>query len=455
MKTKPLSRREFLRMTGVALSAGVLAACAPQTTQSTAPAGAEGQEAASQAEEKVSQAEAPPQEQIAIRYGRHDPGMGTNATIDRFMEEHPHITIEMEQIADYLTKIPALAAAGTLPDVVRSWEAMLFEMVAAGQFIPLDSYIATAPDFNPEDFYQQVYDYPVVEGKRYGINDVIATHVTFYNVDLFDQNEVEYPDPESFTWDDFEEKARAISDPDNQIWGSETIPVGWHYYTLKQVWQNNGDFFSPDYKTCIIDQPEAIEAVQFWADLLLDGNVMPSPSQIAGIGGGEVAAELLGAGKIGMQRMGSWITGDLINNDIRFNVVHEPSKQRRATIAHGGLNAITTTSEHKDEAWLWINAVTGTQGIYDYATDGKFPAARRSTNEITPHTWEADVDFEVDWDIILESVEYAYMLPGPRNEGEALKVIGDALEKIYTGEVQAAEIFPEIKPTVDEILANV
>jgi hypothetical protein len=46
------------------------------------------------------------------------------------------------------------------------------------------------------------------------------------------------------------------------------------------------------------------------------------------------------------------------------------------------------------------------------------------------------------------------MLPGPCNEGEVLKVIGDSLEKIYSGEVQAADIFPEIKPRVNELLED-
>jgi ABC-type glycerol-3-phosphate transport system substrate-binding protein len=441
MKMQSVSRRSFLRLSGATLGVAALAACVAPAGQ--APAGADAAGGA-----------APALEPITIRYGRHDPGLGTNTTIDAFQQEHSNIMIAMEQIGEFPTKIPALAAAGTLPDVVRSWEAMVFEMARGGQFIDLQPFIDVQPDFNAEDFYEAVYNYPVLDGKRYGINDVIATHVTYYNVDLFDQKGVEYPDPANFTWGDFEEKARAISDPDNQIWGSETIPVGWHYFTLKQVWQNNGDFFTPDYRTAVIDQPAAIEAVQFWADLLLDGNVMPSPSQIIGIGGAGAAAELMGAGKIGMQRMGSWITTSLVDNKIKFNIVPEPKKERLATIAHGGLNAITFTSPHQQEAWLWINYNCSTQGIYNYAAQGRFPGARRSTNEIEPHTWVADVDFEVNWDVVLESTEYAYMLPGPCNEGEALKVIGDALEQIYAGKAKAADIFPEIKEAVNARLAE-
>lgn len=246
MKPKPLSRREFLIFGRTVVGASLLVACAPQAIQPAATT-SEGNAAA------------PAAEPITIRFGRHDPGGGTEVTIDTFQQEHPNITVEMEQIMEFPAKIPALAAAGTLPDVVRSWEAMLFEMARAGQFIDLQPFVDLEPDFHPEDFYEAHWNYPVVDGKRYAISDVVATHITYYNVDLFDAKGVEYPDPASFTWTDFEERARAISDPDNQIWGSETIPVGWRYYTLKQVWQNNGDFYNEDYTVSRIEEDAAIE----------------------------------------------------------------------------------------------------------------------------------------------------------------------------------------------------
>lgn len=443
MQGKRWSRREFLILGRTLAGAAMLAACAPQVAQP------------GQTTTEGTGAEAPAAEPITIRYARHDTAEGVLVTIDSFQEEHPNITVAMEQHIELNVKIPAMAAAGTLPDVVRSWEALLFEMVRGGQFIDLQPFIDVEPDFHPEDFYEAHWNYSIVDGKHYAVNDVVATHVTYYNVDLFDSKGVEYPDPESFTWADYEERARAISDPDNQIWGSETIPVGWHYYSIKQCWQNNGDFFSEDWTKSRLEDTATIEAIQYWADLLLDGNVMPSPTQIAGFGGAGVAAELFGAGKLGMQRMGSWITGDLMLKEIKFNIVPEPSKERQATIGHGGLNAITSTSPHTQEAWMWVNANSSTQGIYNYAYPAKFPGARRSVNEIEPHPWvAADLDYEVNWDIIPQSVEYSTMLPGECNEGEVMKLIGDALTKIYAGEAKAADIFPEIAPDVNSLLQS-
>ena len=436
---KTLSRRTFLKVGGTVAGAAALAACAPVA----APA-----DDGSMGEETMA-------ERVTIRYGRHDPAAGVATTLESFHEEYPNIEVSVEQIGEFHAKIPALAAAGTLPDVVRSWEAMALDMGRNNQFIDVQPYVDGEPGFEPDDFYENWWNYPVVEGNRYGVPDAAAPHVTFYNVDLFDAAGVEYPDKDSFTWTDFEEKARAISDPDNKIWGSETIPVGWHMYSVKQTWQNGGSFYSEDFLESRLDQEETIQAIQFWADMLLDGNVMPSPSQIIGIGGSGAAAELLAAGKIGMQRMGSWVTGSLVDAGFRFNVVAEPSQARRDTITHGAFNNIATTSEHKDLAWTWLNYNTSTQGIYNYASNANFPGTRRSSNAIEPFPWVAEVDFEVDWDVIPDALNYGHILPGPANEGEALKLIGDALEKVYSGDAKAADIFPEVSPKVTAVISDI
>ncbi len=427
------TRRRFLALAGVTSMTGLLAACAlPEAAPSdTAMA-----------------------EPVTLRYGRHDPAGGVQATLDSFHEANPNLTVEIEVIGEFHAKIPAMAAAGNLPDIVRSWEAMVLDLGRNNQFIDVQSYVDGQADFNADDFYENWWNYPVEDGKRYGISDAVATHMTFYNRDLFDTSGVAYPDPASFTWSDFEEKARAISDPDNKIWGSETIPVGWHMFSVKQVWQNSGTYYSDDYLSCTIGEPAAVEALQYWADLLLDGNVMPSPSQIVGIGGAGAAAELLTAGKIGMQRMGTWITGGLVDAGFQFNVAPEPMSTQQATIAHGAFNAIANTSDYKDLAWTWVNFNCSTQGIYNYCSNANFPGSRRSSNEIEPFPWVAEVDFEVDWHVIPESLEYGRILPGPANEGEALKLIGDALQKIYSGDAQAADILPGVADRVTAVIAD-
>ena len=63
-----------------------------------------------------------------------------------------------------------------------------------------------------------------------------------------------------------------------------------------------------------------------------------------------------------------------------------------------------------------------------------------------------DLPYEVDWDVVPQALEYGHVLPGPANEGEAVKIIGDALQQIYAGDAKASDLFPEIAPQVTAIL---
>ncbi len=455
MKTtlsQKFSRREFLRFAGAVTLAGVIASCAPAAAQqppTTAPAADDPTAAPAVDEPTLAQ---PAADMVTIIYGRHDAVDGDVENVNAFQELFPNIKIEQQQIGSFAERVPAMAAANNLPDVFRSWEAMSLELARAEKIVDLQSMVDADPDFKPDDFYENWWNWPVMNGKRYGVPDVIAPHVCFYNADLFDQKGVEYPKANSFTWADFDEKAQQITDADNHVFGSETLPVGWTYFHLKMVRQNGGDYFTPDFKKCIIDSPEAIEAIQYWADMLLSGKVMASPSQIVDVGGAGAVAELMQAGKIGLQRDGVWVMNNMIQGGFKWNMVPEPSKSCQDTITHGAFNTIPTTTKNKDAAWEWLNFHCSAQGIYNYGLVGKFPGARKSANEITPHPWIADVPFEVDWDVVPKSLVYGHVLPGPANEGECMKIIGDALQSIFGGTAKAQDLFPEIASKVTAVL---
>jgi len=455
MSSKKVSRRQFLKVAGTATLGGLLAACAPATPAPEKPTPTTA--AAATATPAPAPTATPVPEKITLRYGIHDLPEAREDMLRIFKEQYPNIEVNIEQVGEFSTKVPAMAAAGNLPDVTRMWEAMVLDMGRAGQVIDLNPYVDATPDFHPEDFIEVFWNYPVIAGKRYGIPDTSAPHICFYNKDLLDEAGIPYPSKEKFTWEEFVEKCRKLSKPEEKFWGSETIPLGWHYYNLKVIWQNGGDMFSPDYKECWLDRPEAYEAIQYWADVLLAGDVMPSPTQVAGFGGELVSGQLFQAGRVAFDRMGSWLTLSLKTAGVKFkwNVVAEPSKVQRGTILHTAFNAIATTSEHKDEAWKWVNCATSTEGVYTYLRYGQFPGVRRSANEIKPYAWVIEGLEGVDWDVVPQTGEYGRVLPGPAHEGEAMKLVGDALDAIYHGRQTAKEAFTEVAPKVTEIISAV
>lgn len=389
--------------------------------------------------------------QVSITYGIQAGGIsGPQATLNALEKQYPNIKASIQQIQNFPVQIATMTAAGTLPDVVRMWEAMTLDMARVGQIIPLDDDIKNQSNFNPSDFIKVFWDYPVVNGKRYGIADVFAPHFNFYNKDLFDKAKVAYPPTsEKWTWDAYVTAAQKISKPAARIWGSDTIPIGWQYWTLKLCWQNGGDWYTPDYQKCTIDQEQNIEAVQYWADLLLKKQIMPEPQQAQATANGQ-GVPLFESGNIALERWGIWIAADLLKDKFHWNFVPEPMKTQRATILHTAFNTIPKTAKHPDESWIVLNALVSTQGTYNFAHSAAFPSVRKSANLKKP--WILNNSLDVNWDLIPEAGTYGHVLPGPHNEQQALKLIGDALQAVYYGKQKASEAFKALAPQVTSVV---
>ena len=116
---------------------------------------------------------------------------------DQYMEEHPNVTIETEELDDesYKTKFKAYASGSSMPDLVNAWgqPSFLSEVIDAGLLAEL----------NPDDYA----DYNFIEGslagfskdgKLYGLARNTDVMGFYYNKALFEQVGAEVPT----TWDE-------------------------------------------------------------------------------------------------------------------------------------------------------------------------------------------------------------------------------------------------------------
>lgn len=442
-----MSRRGFLALAGTAVLAGVLDACAPaaSTPEPKKPGDASGQ-----VSEPTKAVVTPAAAAVTISYAFHDDPIPREDSRKLFTEKYPNIKVDLQQVTgDFPTKILTMAAGGTLPDVVRMWEALVIDMGKAGQVIDLNPYIQAESGFDPDDFLPVFWNFPVAGGKRFGVADAAATHFTFYNKELFDQAGVPYPDPKEFTWDKYVETARKTTMPSKDIFGSDPIAVSWVDWSWKLIWQNGGDIYNADYTKCLLDQPEAIEAIQYWADLQKEAKIMPPPDYVTKAA--DFGGDLFQARKVAMQRTGIWVAPALVTGGYKFDIVPEPYKKAPATIVHTAYNGISSKSKAQDAAWKWVNHWVSTDSMYIYSHFASFPGARKSCNARKP--WSIEGAGE-NWDMIPQSLEYAHPLPGPHNDGEAHKLIGDALDAIYSGKKTAQEAFTEVAPKVTEVITK-
>ncbi len=240
-------------------------------------------------------------------------------------------------------------AAGTAPDVMSIHGAFFIPMAANGSLLPLDDFVKQDTAFNFADFYPSLTQQCRYQGKLYSMPRYTSVYALFYNKDEFDAAGVKYPDA-FWTWDDYLAAARKLTvnstDPAKQryatlidFWGSRIYP--W-------IWSAGGEVLDASQKKCLLDQPEAQQALQFLVDLRLKYGYCPPSTQA------EKKQSILAftTGKVAMFQTGAWdIQAMRATRGLHWGVAPLPKKKQHATLLGMENYAIYAKTKHPKEAW--------------------------------------------------------------------------------------------------------
>jgi ABC-type glycerol-3-phosphate transport system substrate-binding protein len=265
-KPNSLSRRQFLRLTGLAAGAAALAACAPAAP--SAPAASSGGETATSTEAVTiswwNSYQTTTVQEIAPKI------------VGEFEALHPNIKVEYEISGGppgggNLTEVMlSRIAAGNPPDTITLFDAPS-QYGALGALTAVDEMMATAELAKPDAFYEGVLNTCNWQGKTYGLPASAAGAAIFFNTDKFAEKGIEMT-RDSFpkTWDEL----RALSDKFTVLENGELKQVGfmppWAATWLYPVWSNlNGSqIFDADNSVYTINSPENVAWVEYWAKWL-------------------------------------------------------------------------------------------------------------------------------------------------------------------------------------------
>src|SRR5690606_34354451 len=150
-----------------------------------------------------------------------------------------------------------------------------------GLLAPLDPLIEKDHSFNLDDYFINAVNAHRVNGVLYGMPQTVSPAALMYNRALFDEAGVGYP--QDWTWQDLVTEGRKLSRdftgdgvPDQFAWSYQNFS---HYNRWPIfVWSNGGRVFSEDGSRMILDQPEAVEALEFYVDLGRVHQIAPLPN---------------------------------------------------------------------------------------------------------------------------------------------------------------------------------
>lgn len=307
--SKTLSRRRFLKLSGVAMGAAALAACAP-----AAPAAPAGQPAAPEAPKAEGAA-------ITLRYRTwHTPeaSVGDKAWFDWLAENYPKdsggVKVEFEYLpfgAEYLQKGLADAAAGTPPDLLHSSIIWAREFYDRGVLAELNDFLATTPELAPDQFFGEATNrYRSKGDKYYGVPwEGPDSGIIAINQNLAKEAGLDPQGADIKTWDDFVNAAKAMTKTE----GDEIVQAGFLVGSFSYIegfaswmYSNGGALHDNDFTQATFNNERGAQVLQLQIDLLNTHKVsFPiSPER--------QDSQLFMQGKAGMIYAGTWSTAEFL-----------------------------------------------------------------------------------------------------------------------------------------------
>ncbi|NLT43509.1 MAG: sugar ABC transporter substrate-binding protein [Anaerolineae bacterium] len=384
---RDLSRRGFIRSTGIlglgALGAAGLAACGG----SEAPA-------APAAEATAPQGEAPaaaglPPADLSVWIWYPDPLVWINPVAEAFTDANPEVKVVAEAPADYWTKLQTALAGGAGPDVYFMNSVNYWSWISKGTLPDISSYVDA--DEVTQDFIANgapaAIDFYKFEGKWYGLPVMYGTTVLYYNEDYIKEMGLTLPADmeDDFDWIQWREYANTLTQREGDsttMWGVSTqegIQSGW----LNFVRGNGGDFLNAEATKCIIDEPPSVEAWQLLTDMLLEDKVSPSSEALQAEG----TRSMFMTGKVAMLPGGSWVMNTLNEQltDFTYNIAILPKSPN--TGERGGTSNIVgivmnRDGKAKDQAWGLMSALVSKDSQDRLAQGGgEGPVVRMDSSE--------------------------------------------------------------------------
>ncbi len=375
--------------------------------------------------------------------------------LDRYKKQHPNVSIEIQQVpgTQYYQRLKIQFAAGVAPDIMQLAYDQLPTFAARGTIHPLNRLIER-DRFPVRDMFPQLLPALRYGGQFYGLPRGWTTFVLYYNKDMFRKARVPFPH-EGWTWDDFLTACKKVTrdtDGDGRLdqFGCDapTQTDGIAYW----IWQNGGRVFSRDMKRCLLDRPEAIEAVQFLQDCQYKYNVFPTPEQAQDLGGG---GEMFRSGRQAMFIQGRW--GCLAFRDatyangrkIDWDVGPVPMGKEKATVLFANCYVLRKDGPNLEEAWKLMQWLTGPEGQKHQARTGRdmpsFVNVARSEAFLDPeHQPENDRAF-------LDAAAYARPLEVDANTGAVNELIASEIQQIFTAHKDVAKAMKSLAPQLTKI----
>lgn len=277
---------------------------------------------------------------------------------------------------NYNEKLVAQLSAGQAPDVVWIDVTLFPDLNHHGVFRPLNSFLEK-DTLKLKDYYPDVVRRFTKEGKVYAIpQDTAPIACLYYDKAAFKEAGIKVPKGD-WSWAEFLSASKKLvkknAKGEVQRWAfMDNYGPEW----AAMIHSNGGKLVDnvENPTRCLMDQPEAVEAIQFLNDLMNKHHVSPlvtAKNNILGYGQDEFVT-----GRVAMFRTGIWVVPTLKKaKGIDWDILPFPSgpraKRGKGGWTTGGSGyAISRDCRKPEDAWRLVKFLSSKASQEAYAKTG-------------------------------------------------------------------------------------
>lgn len=304
----------------------------------------------------------------------------TKTVIPAFEKMYPNITVKQVDYShdDLYQKLLTGAAAGELPDVVRSDIAWTPTFAANGVFGQLDGSMSDFKTLSDATFPGNLST-NLYKGHYYGLPLDTNTRIMFANQAAFAEAGITTM-PSTFA--EMVADAPLLKAKGIYLYGDGGTG-GWNI--LPWIWSNGGALTNDDYTkaTGYINGPASVQAIQMLADLYKEGAI---PNIILGAQGGLGTSDGVPKGKYAMTLDGPWMNPIWAGSYPTFKPVQAPVPAGAAgsisVVGGEDINMISTT-KNKDAVEKFISFMLSPAAQLDMTQVGQLSVRQDLRSQVT------------------------------------------------------------------------
>lgn len=388
-----------------------------------------------------------------MRWGLPDEIEAERKLLKEFEAQNPDIKVVVEYTAwsQYWTKLQAQMASETAPDVFLLGGTYLYDYEHAAQLENLLPYVEQGSSVNLDDYFTAPVELFQFNDGMWALPRDCNTIGIYYNKTLFEENGVPLPTVD-WTWDEFLSAAKTLTiDKNNDgrkdsfgyLASFESMEVHW----ISWVWQNGGQVLNAEKTECVLDQPESMEAMKWFGDLVNEHKVSPDTAQASTFG-----SNMFLTGRLAMSSEGSWMMRAFKQAEgFEWAVVPLPKGKTSVAPVNGLGNAMYAKSKHKEAAWKLIAFLSSETYQKNLAQSGTSIPAMKSIAYSDDYL-SGDVEGKR---LLLDQIEYSRPMPFTRSFEKWESEIRGELELVWLGNKEMDQAVIDATAKVNAVLQKV